>query len=627
MEQLAPNLFSFLQLPPNVVTSHLVPCLSDKDKAALSQSCKAIRGLVTHSAGLAITLKRGNICRAADLPLWARDTYPNCQTIRLEIGSLHDALYGVPKLLVTVCNSLPKLQEISIRDHLLDEFDDFDNALSDGAHINNYGAPDSLLSPMAPSGRRLAPDGVCDGCDTETCSHDLSPLVLSIQACFPMLTRLHLHTKVLSDAECAAVACLQHLTSLSFESEDGTFPGALARLAPLTTLKHFTLGDADGSNPDDVEVICNLVTSLTSLSMGYAPRMQPPVLRRLQKQCHTADAKNSNNSNFPCPLRQLAVNIDAEEGEEILREMADLTPLRGLVVDATDEFAYDPGFQPYGKLHNLEELVVSMPMSLANTQSLEACSNLHKLVLCTLPENPLKVGSLRSVTQLELLRINTPHSQPKVFGAFPSLKRLVVRQGADDVTLEWVGKQCTSLEALELYKLPLGYSTTGVQAIGRLPNLKLLILELDKPGSQSAVAMGQKWGSRVQNERGRAMHGFKNPHANSQGWLPSLLSKDHVWFPRLHELKILGHVVAADQDLTALLELQQLEKLRMHVVPTRESRGSKGVTKEGLKQLVDGLPRLQEVWLTGAVDCIIRVPGRMPGIYADAPVLSHDGHR
>lgn len=42
-------------------------------------------------------------------------------------------------------------------------------------------------------------------------------------------------------------------------------------------------------------------------------------------------------------------------------------------------------------------LVITMPMSLANTRSLSKCRRLRELLLCTLPEKILEKGSLDQV--------------------------------------------------------------------------------------------------------------------------------------------------------------------------------------------------------------------------------------
>lgn len=51
---------------------------------------------------------------------------------------------------------------------------------------------------------------------------------------------------------------------------------------------------------------------------------------------------NSNLANLQV-VTELSVNIDAEEGAEILREMSELSLLESLMVDSTDEFKFDPG--------------------------------------------------------------------------------------------------------------------------------------------------------------------------------------------------------------------------------------------------------------------------------------------
>jgi hypothetical protein len=50
--------------------------------------------------------------------------------------------------------------------------------------------------------------------------------------------------------------------------------GALCSLSSLTRLRELRLGDVDGNNPDDVDTVCNMVSQLTSLHMGYCPRLQ-----------------------------------------------------------------------------------------------------------------------------------------------------------------------------------------------------------------------------------------------------------------------------------------------------------------------------------------------------------------
>lgn len=43
----------------------------------------------------------------------------------------------------------------------------------------------------------------------------------------------------------------------------------------------------------------------------------------------------------------------AEAGDEILKEMSQLSLLESLMVDSTDEFKFDPGFQPFHDTTNL----------------------------------------------------------------------------------------------------------------------------------------------------------------------------------------------------------------------------------------------------------------------------------
>jgi hypothetical protein len=54
---------------------------------------------------------------------------------------------------------------------------------------------------------------------------------------------------------------------------------------------------------------------------------------------------SSGNSNLSAlqVVTELSVNIDAEEGTEILKDMSELALLESLFVDSTDEFKFDPG--------------------------------------------------------------------------------------------------------------------------------------------------------------------------------------------------------------------------------------------------------------------------------------------
>lgn len=62
--------------------------------------------------------------------------------------------------------------------------------------------------------------------------------------------------------------------SLTLNSEDGVVPGALCSLSQLKNLQELRLGDVDGNNPKDINTICDMVSRLTSLHMGYCPRLQ-----------------------------------------------------------------------------------------------------------------------------------------------------------------------------------------------------------------------------------------------------------------------------------------------------------------------------------------------------------------
>lgn len=77
--------------------------------------------------------------------------------------------------------------------------------------------------------------------------------------------------------------CMYVCCSLTLNSEDGVAPGALCSLSQLKTLQELRLGDVDGNNPNDINTICDLVSRLTSLHMGYCPRLQ--VSRRWPAHC------------------------------------------------------------------------------------------------------------------------------------------------------------------------------------------------------------------------------------------------------------------------------------------------------------------------------------------------------
>jgi hypothetical protein len=56
--------------------------------------------------------------------------------------------------------------------------------------------------------------------------------------------------------------------------------------------------------------------------------------------------------------------------------------------------------QPLLLLHLCFRLGITMPMSLANTQSLSKCRKLRELLLCTLPQQHLEKGSFDQVRPL-----------------------------------------------------------------------------------------------------------------------------------------------------------------------------------------------------------------------------------
>lgn len=92
-----------------------------------------------------------------------------------------------------------------------------------------------------------------------------------------------------------------------------------------------------------------------------------------------------------------------------------------------------------------------------------------------------------------------------------------------------------------------------------------------------------------------------------------LSNHSNSWFPNLKELQLLGYVAASDADLPALQSLTALETLQLHL--QKPSRGLAGrVTLRGLWGLAEHSPVLAEIRLTGAINTLLLVPGRMPGV-------------
>ncbi|KAF6246658.1 hypothetical protein COO60DRAFT_1707554 [Scenedesmus sp. NREL 46B-D3] len=649
----------------------------------------------------------------------------------------------------------------------------------------------------------------CEGCGHSTELPDTTAVLVSLLAVYPGVRRLEVFTKLFSVAEVSAVSRLPQLTSLTLNSEDGVEAGALCGLSQLSTLQELRLGDVDGNNPDDVDTICSMVTHLTSLHMGYCPRLQPPVLRRLlQVHCamqqylqeqhqheeqerrwadvqaagvvgkaaraaqyaasaagsaaasvlgvagssssssqnsaeapygphmrkseqmlleagvpyealnkgggspnssavlsaaaaaapkpegylpyaqqaqqrrgdqpgtaavdasaaeragggpvlaaaaaasqagrgapvthrrsasHSVPAASSKPSPGPSfrLVTELSVCIDAEEGQEILYEMSQLALLESLLVDSTDEFNYDPGFQPFERTTNLRKLAITMPMSLANTNSLNKCRQLRELLLCALPQDVLGRGSLSQVTRLELLDVAANSPKPDLLQAFSSVSHLIIRAGADDATLGIIGNHLPSLVHLELYQLPAGYSQGGLRGIARLARLKTLILELASPGTTLGARLRNQFHqhnplvlpaelvAEVGSEVAAAAGSYGVPLVGTNPILafapPSdwgLLRKPGFsssgWFSSLRELSVLGYVAAADHDLHALSHLTALRSLSMHLQRPRGLAGQ--VTLRGLWNLVELSPNLATLNLTGYMETQLLVPGRVPGV-------------
>lgn len=89
--------------------------------------------------------------------------------------------------------------------------------------------------------------------------------------------------------------------------------------------------------------------------LSHAARDKPPTSAHHISQNGTdKGVSNSTGPSFKL-VTELSVNIDAEEGNEILYEMSQLALLESLLVDSTDEFSFDPGFQPFERTTNLRK--------------------------------------------------------------------------------------------------------------------------------------------------------------------------------------------------------------------------------------------------------------------------------
>lgn len=557
-----------LALPPGAITHHVVPQLTGRDRLHFALASRAMRSLVTVTARN-LRLKHCDICTAAAVHLG--DLYPNVRELSVTLSSIHDAMYAVPKLLLHARHQHMKLEALVLYDSLPDSPMEppSEEELRDPNQLP--GTPWQQIGQqlgMTPQQQEVNMEehhamatGACAEDHQWDWEHDLSSVILSVSSTFPHLQRLTVRTLMMSDAECSAISLLTGLKELSCLAEEGCQPGALCSFTALKQLKFLYLGDTDGNDQEDVETVCKVSMQLTRLAMGYCPRMQPPVLRSLA--CRT-DGE----------LEELEVNIDAEEGQEILFEMIQLSSLKRLTVDSTDEFDVDPGFGTYDYLTNLQGLTVTMPMSLVNTQSLEHCKQLKDLLLCTLPGTAMEPNSLRSVTSLELLWWGE-EAEPALFAAFPSLERLVLREGADDIAMEWIGKQLSNLRELHLRELKHGYSCKMLQDICKLPSLSKFTVEM-------VCSSGM--------DSSDAHEGF------------------HNGFRSVRSLCLSG-VPMSDELLEALIQLPQLETLRLVVSDERA-----GLTQAGMRRLLVEAPKLQEVaWKQSGVEKTLRVARNMYG--------------
>jgi hypothetical protein len=259
------------------------------------------------------------------------------------------------------------------------------------------------------------------------------------------------------------------------------------------------------------------------------------------------------------------------------------------------------------------------------------------------------------VSHLELLDAPRPKYGSKSFGPFTSVQTMIIHNGADDATLSAVGQSMVSLRRLELYKLPLGYTRTGVQALAGLPELRQLVLELSQSsgkskGQQGVVSLvtaaaegveqfiGQIPGVGVmegvvemlpvvgQQAGARALSAFLPPGSTGLVGVANKafgavvgdvgVGQSRGWFPQLRELSLLGEVSANDADLLALSNLQRLEQVTVNAHQPRAGWGG-GLTLTGVRDLVDKVESLMEVCITGGVHIDFKVPGRMPGIYGE----------
>uniref|UniRef100_A0A383WQF8 Uncharacterized protein n=1 Tax=Tetradesmus obliquus TaxID=3088 RepID=A0A383WQF8_TETOB len=258
-----------LSVPHNALVNHTIPALTAKEKANLGLSCNVLSQLVA-------------------------STFTNVTRLELTVRGWHDVGTGAPQLLLQLSRALPKVQEVLLLDRSHEDVYEPLHTPTAGGMAQQVGsmlwqaaASAATATGMAGSSGAEMEPGVCEGCGSSSELPDSTGVLVSLLALYPGLRKLEVYTKLFSVAEVSALSRLPQLTSLTLNSEDGVEPGALCALSQLATLQELKLGDVDGNNPDDVDTVCNMVTRLTSLHMGYCPRLQPPVLRKLL-QVHNA---------------------------------------------------------------------------------------------------------------------------------------------------------------------------------------------------------------------------------------------------------------------------------------------------------------------------------------------------
>jgi hypothetical protein len=188
--------FPLLSLPANAVAHHLVPPLKPQDKAALALTCQVLRQVV-HNTTPSLSLTRpGDLCSAAQRSRRLLRAFPNLEQLSITCYTPHDIMYAAPLLAMQLLAHLPKLHNICLTDAVGGEDDELFMADTAGGTTAG-GLVNSVASMLTGTTGATTPHaaaaaggggyegveaGVCLSCEQEVSSHDVSGVILSLQA-------------------------------------------------------------------------------------------------------------------------------------------------------------------------------------------------------------------------------------------------------------------------------------------------------------------------------------------------------------------------------------------------------------------------------------------------------------